>query len=68
MSRSGRQLNIRLSEDLYEQLQALSVAEERSMAQTIRYALRRYVSAPTTVGVATFDFSKKRFDNESGVS
>lgn len=36
------QINIRIDRDLYERLKVIAEREERSLAQTIRYALRRY--------------------------
>lgn len=39
------QLNIRIDPDLHHRLRTISQAEERSISQTIRYALRQYVSA-----------------------
>jgi predicted HicB family RNase H-like nuclease len=40
------QIVVRMPADLHAALVARSKAEERSMAQTIRYALRRYLSTP----------------------
>lgn len=36
---------IRMSEDLHERIRARAAAEERSMAQIMRRALRHYVEA-----------------------
>lgn len=39
-----KQLVIRLDLDLYRQLKEISEKEDRSMAGTIRYALRKYIA------------------------
>lgn len=37
-----QQMNIRLTPELYQKLKEISVREERTISQTVRYALRRY--------------------------
>lgn len=39
-----QQMNIRINPDLYDQIKAISAAEERTVTQTIRYVLRQYVA------------------------
>jgi len=39
---------VRLAPDLYEQLKAEADRDERSIAQTVRLAIKRYLSEPTT--------------------
>lgn len=44
MADSRQQLNVKLEPELYDQIKQASERDERSVAQTVRYALRRYLA------------------------
>lgn len=45
--RKNRELVVRMPPDLWQQVKDRSDAEERTVAQTIRLALKRYLRTPT---------------------
>lgn len=48
-----QQMNIRIDTDLYDRLKSISADEERTLAQTIRFALRRYADQMGPAAVPT---------------
>lgn len=43
---SEKQVVIRISNELYDEVKTRSAQDERSIAQTVRYALRQYLATP----------------------
>jgi hypothetical protein len=43
-----QQINVKVAPDLYEEVRRVAEREERSIAQTVRYALRRYIDSVGT--------------------